>query len=541
MPLTLHDLHLPLAAYYDLLQQGALSQEHIPVLERALATFGADRVAVFGAAASGEVFKRLLGPRFLGFLTTEGLTAERAGSPDPGILAQAGAVLVATGPVHYPAVCRTLATALDEVLGTRDVPVILPFARERRRAGGDLGVTASASGPAAASGQVPVEAQGFYDFIKLAIHVTNRCNLRCVMCPLAQARHHADETLGRAEAEEAVRFGLAHGFRIIELIGGEPFLLDYVYDLVDMAGNVVPELVVATNATVFRDQDLMRLSRARNLRLQVSIDGVGGTHDAIRGREGAFEKAEGALRRLAALDVSVSLSTVIQRRNAGELFEVYRRFADLPYAEHCFFLYEPDSPNLDQVALRPEDAGALGVELRRVKAAAEAEGKPVRLTERLIETFARRVAEADGAHEDAGGQGQQGQHPGLPGGQGDPRHPRHPHPGLLCTVPRRGVIVTHDGNVVPCYQFPWHRTATRRNIVQRPMAEIVFSQEYMDDVRRATGPGGCAGCSAQCYMFDPDFRRKMTEPSLADRLLAEAAATWGRKRGRASDAPGGEA
>ena len=39
-------------------------------------------------------------------------------------------------------------------------------------------------------------------------------------------------------------------------------------------------------------------------------------------------------------------------------------------------------------------------------------------------------------------------------------------------------------------------------------------------VLTAIGPNGCPGCDAACYIWDPDFRRRATDPNADDKALA---------------------
>lgn len=65
------------------------------------------------------------------------------------------------------------------------------------------------------------------------------------------------------------------------------------------------------------------------LHRQVSLDGIGKTHDTIRGVPGAFERVQETLRGLREMQrsypfLSSSLSSVIQRENIAELREIHR-------------------------------------------------------------------------------------------------------------------------------------------------------------------------------------------------------------------------
>ena len=343
------------------------------------------------------------------------------------------------------------------------------------------------------------ETNGFYDFTqgKMTITLTTACNLSCVMCPVIIADKPG--TLPRDKAFEAAEFAVAQGFPKIELSGGEPFLMPYIHDLIEtLCSGGAKQVFITTNATLLTPEHIRRMARFENIHVQVSFDGTREAHNAIRRDPQAFEKADAAIRLMAELGISISINSVIQKGNLGGLMDLYRHFADLPYKWHAMNPYEPHSPNMDQVALPPESAPALARELTAILTLAQEQGKPVVLTENLIEEFANRVAGKDAKGQKA-------------------------HPGLLCTVPRRAIFVTAIGVVISCVHYAWSKNPIPRSLHEQSIADIVFSKPFQDSVRTATGPGGCAGCSTMCYTFDPDFNRKVLHPALADNLLFELA------------------
>ena len=69
-------------------------------------------------------------------------------------------------------------------------------------------------------------------------------------------------------------------------------------------------------------------AHSRRLGVSVSIDGIRGTHDAIRGIGGSFDRASETLRRLCSLreesaGLSVSMGMTVTKENHVELPEVW--------------------------------------------------------------------------------------------------------------------------------------------------------------------------------------------------------------------------
>lgn len=335
--------------------------------------------------------------------------------------------------------------------------------------------------------------QSFFDFQhgKMTIILTRNCNLKCIMC---MTRGNTS-TLEKDQAIRLAEFGLKQGFSCIELSGGEPFILGYTKDIIKVLKNSPTQVLITTNGTLVTDEQIDLMASCNNIHVQISLDGLAETHDQIRGVPLSFTRSDQTLRRLVARGVSVSINTVVQAINYRDMYNCYRYFSDVPYRWHGFVLYEPGSTNLDKVKIHPQDADAVESELLRIYQAARNENKPVgTLTPDSIRSIKNRILAKDDKNEFV-------------------------HPGLLCTVPHRSIIVYPDGKIVPCHHHDWARYGFPRDVSKTDIADIIFSEDFKSAVRKATGPSGCKGCSTLCYSFDPDFQRKTCSPSFADHML----------------------
>lgn len=156
---------------------------------------------------------------------------------------------------------------------------------------------------------------------ELWLHTNNSCNLACTHC-LVNSGPGQTPGLPAAELARIVEEALAMGVERFYVTGGEPFLRPDLDDLVrrvtDREGR---ELILLTNATLFRGPrvaGLERFSRER-VKFQVSVDGGRPeTNDPVRG-PGTFAKALDGVRILSDLGFDVSLTTVVTRQNLREL------------------------------------------------------------------------------------------------------------------------------------------------------------------------------------------------------------------------------
>ena len=158
---------------------------------------------------------------------------------------------------------------------------------------------------------------------ELWIHTNNSCNLACTHC-LVNSGPGEDPGLSPVDWMRVVEEAIAMGAGRFYMTGGEPFLRPDIDALARRITEDGRELIILTNATLFRGPRaaaLDALSRDR-VKFQVSIDGASpGTNDPIRGA-GTFVKALDGIRVLAGNGFEVSLTTVVTRQNLRELPEL---------------------------------------------------------------------------------------------------------------------------------------------------------------------------------------------------------------------------
>ncbi len=151
----------------------------------------------------------------------------------------------------------------------------------------------------------------------VTIAVTYRCQCRCEHCSAERYRDEVIEAgtaLSLAELIDAARQSVELGATCVVLTGGEPLLLDGIYDLVASIDPSKAAATLFTNGECVDEGVARRLAEAGAHGVYVSIDDPDpATHDRNRGRPGLFAKATGALTALAAAGVPTGLSTYVTR------------------------------------------------------------------------------------------------------------------------------------------------------------------------------------------------------------------------------------
>lgn len=186
--------------------------------------------------------------------------------------------------------------------------------------------------------------------ISLTVSVTNQCNHRCRTCFVYD---HLQDDLTLAEYERIFR-SIGRGVYYLTVSGGEPFLRRDLVEICSLARRYLDPkvLLLPTNGlrpgpTVAAVAEIARRFAGRQVVVNLSLDGIGEEHDAIRGRPGAYPKALetfAALGELEAPNLTRGIHTVVSKLNVDRFPAIHRALAEL----------EPDSLICEVAELREE-------------------------------------------------------------------------------------------------------------------------------------------------------------------------------------------
>jgi len=181
------------------------------------------------------------------------------------------------------------------------------------------------------------------------LHVTNACNLRCAYCYLDKTGEAMTEEVGRAAVDAVFRSAQANGFGAVKLkyAGGEPSLnFDLVRTLHEYARHKASRAGLQLRAVMLSNgvalmPKMLDWLRDENVRLMISLDGVGSAHDAqrtfINGR-GTFDLVARNVDRALARGLTPHLSITVTARNAEQLADAvaFALERDLPFNLNFF-------------------------------------------------------------------------------------------------------------------------------------------------------------------------------------------------------------
>ncbi|HEV2753510.1 MAG TPA: radical SAM protein [Solirubrobacteraceae bacterium] len=145
------------------------------------------------------------------------------------------------------------------------------------------------------------------------------CNLQCSYCLTESAPLVKRRELGREAILERAREARALGFTGYGVTGGEPFILDYMPDLVAELGREMPTIVLS-NATLFNERRLREVEPLADLpvHIQISLDHPDPLeNDEMRGPEN-FRKVVEAIPKLVERGIGVRIATTLDDPDAAD-------------------------------------------------------------------------------------------------------------------------------------------------------------------------------------------------------------------------------
>lgn len=190
-----------------------------------------------------------------------------------------------------------------------------------------------------------------YPLTALSIELVNYCNLNCKHCYGRFSVNKVNNYISLDQIKEIYsELGVLHTQKVA-LTGGEATLHPHFADIAMFFLEKGFDLTILTNGYNYLAIDkLLEMSKAYHYKIKVSLDGIGSTHDLIRGREGTFSRVEETIVRiLKHSNVTLYISTVIMRQNVEYIEKIKQYVEDkFPSAFHTFDFIFPEGNATDE-------------------------------------------------------------------------------------------------------------------------------------------------------------------------------------------------
>ena len=309
--------------------------------------------------------------------------------------------------------------------------------------------------------------------------ITGACNLRCRHCLSGSGKKAAGE-LSTGAAKRIVDMCAELGVLTLNFSGGEPLLRTDIMEILSYASSKKMALELLTNGTMITEEVIAGLNDTNVSSVQVSLDGIGPSHDSFRGKPGAFDRAISGISALKKGGFNIAVSAVVHKKNIPEIPSLIDLAIDAGVALFKTTLFMPagrGKHNELELMLSPDDVKRFTNLLHEKK---ESVGDAIRISTEQIYPWLMK--------DDA--RSKEGSSPPVYG------------VNLGCTAGNSSFYITPDGKVAPC---PFLRNFVAGDL-RKESARDIWRHSPTFDIFRTMTPqkleGKCADCihlGKECY------------------------------------------
>ena len=150
-------------------------------------------------------------------------------------------------------------------------------------------------------------------------NLIRRCNLTCKHCYSISADTHFPGELNTSQVFSVMDDLKAAKVPVLILSGGEPLLRPDIFEIAHRAKTMGFYTALSSNGTLITDENIDRIAAVDFNYVGVSLDGIAGTHDRFRRKEGAFDESLDGIRLCRELGVKVGVRFTMTQDNAEDL------------------------------------------------------------------------------------------------------------------------------------------------------------------------------------------------------------------------------
>jgi len=150
-------------------------------------------------------------------------------------------------------------------------------------------------------------------------NLIRRCNLLCKHCYSISGNVDFPGELSTGEIFRVMDDLKGFGVPVLILSGGEPLLRPDIFEISEHAKAMGFYVGLSTNGTLIDESLIGPIREVGYDYVGISLDGIGGTHDRFRGREGCFADSLAAVRLCRENGIKVGLRFTMTLDNAHQL------------------------------------------------------------------------------------------------------------------------------------------------------------------------------------------------------------------------------
>ena len=176
------------------------------------------------------------------------------------------------------------------------------------------------------------------------------CNLRCPWCYAKDTHYSVNNTMNFETAKQVIDLLVEADVRKVILIGGEPTLYPYIFDILDYCHEKNLNTTIATNGIVFSDKNILQKYKDHHVsKISMSIKAFSEEEYQQYGLND-FSRILKAIENLVELDMNFALSTVISSYSIDSLLEglIMLKNAGAPKVNLSFcYNYDEDGSTIE--------------------------------------------------------------------------------------------------------------------------------------------------------------------------------------------------
>ncbi len=291
-------------------------------------------------------------------------------------------------------------------------------------------------------------------------NTTNQCNMFCDHC-YRDAGAKSDEELTTEQGKQLIDEIIKAGFKIMIFSGGEPFMRDDIFELVDYAVKGGLRVVFGTNGTLITKEVAQKVKDLGVMGVGISLDSMDkGKHDNLRKYKGAWDEAVRGMKNCREAGLPFQIHTTVMEWNDHEVTAITDFAVEMgAVAHHIFFLVPTGrAVSIEEESLRAEQYEDLLHRILKKQQEVGIELKPTCAPQFM------RIAKQMGMN--------------LRFGRG-------------CLAGTSYCIIGPRGDVQPCA----YMDINIGNVKETPFSELWKSSPVFQELRTMDYKGGCGTCA----------------------------------------------
>lgn len=166
----------------------------------------------------------------------------------------------------------------------------------------------------------------------ITLEVTTKCNNRCVMCNIWKLKDKSND-MKLEDIEKIFKNSKLKNVRNFALMGGETYLYDHLVEATRMVKEYLPTANLFTSSNCYAvdlvTKKAIEMNKIMPLNFCASLDGIGETHNRIRGAKDSYEHVMKTIKILKQNGIEPFISFTIIPENYRQLAEVYKKAREL--------------------------------------------------------------------------------------------------------------------------------------------------------------------------------------------------------------------